>query len=116
MVLNHRNCQFMCIHKNLCDSELINFNDNILRNCREVEILGITLARNVNFRSHIKKLKQQRLSTLLRVSSYADANKKVLLYRSVVKSKSTNCPAWMFCLRQSNKMINKVHEKALRPV
>ena len=57
MVLNHRNCQFMCIHKNLCDSELLNFNDNILRNCREVEILGITLARNLNFRSHIKKLK-----------------------------------------------------------
>ena len=45
----------MCIGKNVTDSELLHFNDQILRNFREVEMLGITLERNLNFRSHIKK-------------------------------------------------------------
>ena len=38
----------MCIGEKVTDSELLNFNDVILRNCREVEILGITLDRNLN--------------------------------------------------------------------
>ena len=53
----------MCIRKNITDSDLRNFNDQILRHCREIEILGITLDEslditldnNLNFRSHIKK-------------------------------------------------------------
>ena len=36
----------MCIGKNVRDSELLNFNDLNLKNCKEVEILGITLDRN----------------------------------------------------------------------
>ena len=46
----------MCIGKNVTDSELLNFNDLILKNCTEFEILGITLDRNLNFRSYIKRL------------------------------------------------------------
>ena len=97
---------------------LLNFNDWILKNCREVEILGITLDRNLNFRSHIKKLCRkvgQKLCALIRVSSYIDTNKKALLYKSMIKSQFTYCPlVWMFYQRQSNKLINKVHERTLR--
>ena len=46
----------MCIGKNVTDLELFNFNDQILRNCREVDILGIILDRNSNFKSYTKKL------------------------------------------------------------
>ena len=56
MVLNPGKFHFMCIGKNVTDSELLNFNDLILKNCTEFEILGITLDRNLNFRSYIKKL------------------------------------------------------------
>ena len=49
MVLNPGKCHFMCMGK-------LNFNDLILKNCTEVEILGTTLDPNLNFRSHIKKL------------------------------------------------------------
>ena len=48
MVLNPGKCHFMCIGEKVTDSELLNFNDVVLRNCREVEILGITLDRNLN--------------------------------------------------------------------
>ena len=56
MVLNPGKFHFMCIGKNVTDSELLNFNDLILKNCTEFEILGITLDRNLNFRSYIKRL------------------------------------------------------------
>ena len=56
MVLNPGKCHFMCMGKNVADSELLNFNDLILKNCTEVEILGTTLDPNLNFRSRIKKL------------------------------------------------------------
>ena len=79
----------MCIVKNVTGSELLNFNGKILRNWREVEIFGTTLDRNLNFRSHIKKLCRkvgQKISALIRVSSYIDTNKKALPYKSMIKS------------------------------
>ena len=101
MVLNLGKCHFMCIGKNVTDSKLLNFNDLIFKNCREVEILGITLDRKLKFRSHIKKLCRkvgQKLSDLIRISSYIDTNKKSSLYKSMIKSQFTCCPlVWMFC-------------------
>ena len=38
----------MCIGKNVSDSELRNLNGLNLKNCKEVEVLGITIDRNLN--------------------------------------------------------------------
>ena len=94
MVLNPGKLHLMCIGKNVTDSELLNFNDLILKNFREVKILSITLDRNLNFRYHMKKLCRevgQKLRALIRVSSYIDTNKKALLYKSMIKSHFTYC-------------------------
>ena len=49
------------------------------------------------------------------MSPYLDQGKKVLLYQSNIKSQFNHCPlVWIFCSRQSNNLINKVHEKDLR--
>ena len=53
MILNPGKCYFMCISKNLSDSELLNLNDLDLKNCKEVEVLRITTDRNSNFKGHI---------------------------------------------------------------
>ena len=45
-VFNPGKCHFICIGKNVTDSELLNFDGQILRNYREVEILDITLDKN----------------------------------------------------------------------
>ena len=69
--------------------------DQILKNCRKVEILAITIDRNLNFRSNIKKLIRkvdQKSVTLIRVSLYIDTNKQALLYKSIIKSQFTYCP------------------------
>ena len=46
----------MCIAKNLTDSELLNLNDLNLKNCKQVEILGITTDRNLNFQELITNI------------------------------------------------------------
>ena len=108
----------MCIAKNLTDSELLNLEDLNLKNCKQVEILGITTDRNLNFQKLIKNICRkagQKLSALLRISSHINTDKKALLYKSMIKSQFAYCPlVWMFCFRQSNNLINKVHERALK--
>ena len=118
MILNPENCYVMCIGKNVSDSELLNPNDLNLKNCKEVEILGITLHRNLNFKRHIKNICRKaglKLSALLRISSHINTDKKTLLYKSIIKSQFAYCPlVWMFCFRQSNNLTNKVYERALK--
>ena len=73
----------MCIGKNVSDSELLNLNNLNLKNCKEVEILGITIDSNLNFKGHIKNTCRKagrKLSALLRISSHINTDKKALLY------------------------------------
>ena len=118
MDLNPEKSHFMCIGQKIDDAETLNFNNFVIKNSKEVEILGITLDRNMNFHTHIKNICRkagQKLSALLRISPYLDQRKKVLLYKSMIKSQFNYCPlVWMFCSRQSNNLINKVHERGLR--
>ena len=104
MILNPGKCYFMCICKNVSNSVLLNLNDLNLKNCREVEVLGITIDRNLNFKGHIKNICRnagQKLSALLRISSHINTDKKSSLYKSMIKSQFTYCPlVWMFCSRK----------------
>ena len=56
MVLNAEKSHFMCLGKDIDDTETLSFNDLSLKNSKEVEILGITLDRNMGFNTHIKTL------------------------------------------------------------
>ena len=118
MILNPEKCYFMYIGKNISDLELLNLNDLNLKNCKEIEILGITLDRNLNFKRQIKNICRkpgQKLSALQRISSYINTDKKTLLYQSIIKSQFAYCPLlWMVCFRHSNNLINKVLERALK--
>ena len=118
MVLNLEKSHFMYIGQKIDDAETLNFNNLAIKNSKEVEILGITLDRNMNFHAdteHICKKAGQKLSALLRISPYLDQRKKNLLYKSMIKSQFNYCPlVWVFCSRQSNNLINKVYERGLR--
>ena len=44
-------------------------------------------------------------------------SKKKIIFNALVKSQFSYCPlVWMSCSRQTNNMINKTHERALRIV
>ena len=71
MVLNPEKSYFMCIGQIIDDAENLNFNNFAIKNSKEMEILGITLDRNMNFHTHIKNICRkagQKLSALLRIS------------------------------------------------
>ena len=61
MILNRGKCYFMCISKNVSDSELLNLNNLNFKNCKEVEVLGITVDRNLNFKGHIKTFAEKQV-------------------------------------------------------
>ena len=108
----------MYIGQKIDDAETLNFNNFVIENSKEVEILGITVDRNMNFHTHIKNICRktgQKLSALLRISPYLDQRKKVLLYKSMIKFQFNYCPlVRMFSSRQSNNLIKKAHERGLR--
>ena len=49
MVLSLEKSHFMCIDKEIDNTETLYFNDLAKNNCEEEEILEITLDRNMNF-------------------------------------------------------------------
>ena len=49
MVLNPPKSYFICLGKNIDDTETLSFNDLALKSSKEVEILGITLNRSMGF-------------------------------------------------------------------
>ena len=108
----------MCIGQKIDDADTLDFNNLAIKNSKEVEILGITLDRNMSVHTNNKYICRKagpKLSALLRISPYFDQRKKDLLYKSMIKSQFNYCPlVWMVGSRQSNKLINKVHERGLR--
>ena len=80
MILNPEKYYLMCIGKNVSDSELLNLNDLNLKNRKEVEVLGITIDKNLNFKGHIKNIcikAGQKLSALLRISTHINTEKNL---------------------------------------
>ena len=90
----------------------------LIKSSKEVEILGIKIDKNLNFNNHIKSICRkagQKLSALLRISSNLNMKQEKLLNKSTIKYQFNYCPlVWMFCSRQSNNLINKIHERSLR--
>ena len=81
MVLNPEKGYFMCTSQKIDNIETLNFNDLAIKNSKEVEILRITLDKQMNFHTHIKNICRKvvrQLSALLRISPYLDQEKKVL--------------------------------------
>ena len=65
----------------------------------------------------MREIVGQKRSTLSRISNFIDLNKRQTLFQSMIKSQFTYSPLiWMFCLRKSNNLINKIHESSLRIV
>ena len=100
MVLNPGKSQFRCIGQKTDDAEALNFDDLAIKNTKKVEILRMTLDRNMSFHTHIKNICRkagQKLSALLpnyktKCSPYLDHRKNVLLYKSMAKSRFDYCP------------------------
>ena len=101
------------------DNEVtVNISGSLIKESDEEKLLGVTLDKTLNFKTHVNNLckkASQKLHALARVSRYMDKPQLELTMTSFVMSHFSYCPlVWMFHDRKSNNKINKIHERALR--
>ena len=76
MVLNPEKSHFMYIGQKIDDAETLNFNNFVIKNSKEVEILGITLDINMNFHTHIKNISRSKTKGSVKNQSLPRSKKK----------------------------------------
>ena len=81
----------------------------------------MTIDNKLKFKSHVKNLNKEATKktwALSRLTNYLnDSEKKKLIFNTITKTQFSYCPlVWMFCSRQTNSIVNKLHERALRSV
>ena len=77
---------------------------------RKKKILGVIIDNKLWFKSHVKNLCKkvfQKIWALSRLINYLNDSGKKMIFNTLIK---------MFCSRQTNNMINKIYERALRIV
>ena len=82
------------------------------------KLLEITIDNNLTMNNHIQNICKQagnKLTALASIAKFLDINKRKLLMNSFVISQFNYCPIiWMYCQRQCNNSVNRIHERALR--
>ena len=98
----------------------IKIGSEVIQSSESVDLLGITIDKNLNFTDHVTSLIKkgnQKLYALARISKYLSKDKVKIIMRTFIHSQFNYCPlVWMFHSRTLNNKINKLHERALRLV
>ena len=81
-------------------------------------LLAITIDKDLKFDDHVNSLCKkacQKLNALARLAPYMNVEKRRIIMKVFIESQFGYCPlVWMFHSRDSNKKINRIHERALR--
>ena len=107
-------------HLIVCNQEklFVTLGNESIDSTDTVELLGITIDKNLNFTEHVSDLCKrgnQKLHALARISKYLKEDKSILIMKTFIRSQFNCCPlVWMFHNRTLNNKINKLHERALR--
>ena len=112
MILNSGKCHFICLGKNT-ENEMYLFINTEIKNSSDKKILGITTNNKLKFKSSVKnfcKKASQNIWALSRLTNHLNDSEKTLIFNAIIKSQ------FSYCSRQTNNMINKLHERALRLV
>ena len=104
----------MCLEKNSV-SDLLRFCGDNLETSKLETVLGIQINNKSNFETHIKSLctkASQKLEVSQSISNLLVAEKKNLLFNSIIKSQFSYYPLiWMFSSKRSESLVNNVHER-----
>ena len=76
------------------------FDNFLLENSKEEDVLGVTIDNKLKFDSHIKNICRktgQKLGALLRITNYLNSSQKKLIFSGMVKSQFSYRPLiWTF--------------------
>ena len=83
-----------------------------------VELLGITLNKNINFKRHIQNICHKainRSKALLLIRKFLNLEQPQVLAEAYISSNFRYCPLiWMFCSKMSGNLFVKTHYRTLR--
>ena len=117
MKSNDDKCHLIIANK---ENEFIKIGSEVIQSSESVDLLRITIDKNLNFTDHVTgliKKGNQKLYALARISKYLSKDKLKIIMRTFIQSQFNYCPlVWMFHSRTLNNKINKLHERALRLV
>ena len=118
LVANPSKLQMMLLGTKRNDKICMDINGATVYPSASVKLLGITIDAGLKFDQHVKTLCQtvnKNVEVFSRVAKLLDLDKAKLLYNSFLLSNFNYCPLiWIFCGKQCNKEINRVHKRALR--
>ena len=93
-------------------------NRQIVKEEDKMKMLGVTIGNQLKFNDHIKivcKEAAKKVNALARIAPYLKEDKRKLLLKTFVLTFFNYCSlVWMYCSRKNNKLINYIHERALR--
>ena len=112
--------QFMILGKNKRLKYCLKIRSITIKESDEVELLGITIDKALNFKKHIENLcrtAQYKLHALRRIRKYLTLDKAKLLGNAFIDSQFNYAPLiWMFCHKTTCLKIQKIHHKTLKVI
>ena len=119
MKLNEDKCHFL-FPGNVTQLHSLKVGKERIWESKSEVLLGLTIDKNLTFKDHVQRISlkaNQKVSALGRLIHILPHHKKRILMKSFVESQFNYLPLiWMFCSRQQNHKINRIHERALRIV
>jgi len=120
MVANPSKFQVMFLGNKHNEIESFSVNGVDLKPSANVKLLGVTIDRKLNFRSHIDSLcasASQKVNALFRIRPYLNVHCAKQICNAYILSSFNYCPLiWMYGSKLNNKLINTVHKRAMRAV
>ena len=117
MQLNQGKCHFLltgCAE----DNTIVTFGNTFLNASNLEKLLGLLIDKKLRFYTHIKKLcteAEKKVGALNRLNRIISVGKRKILYNSYIQSFfEYGSLVWMFCTREENNRINRLHERVLR--
>ena len=118
MVANPEKFQLMFLGLNNDQQMCLSIDDQIINQCLQVKLLGVTIDSKMKFDKHILELcgkVNKKVSAFSRLRHYLDDTQAKLLCNTTVLANFNYCPLiWMFSSKAANKEINRTHKRALR--
>ena len=120
MKANPEKCQFMILSKKSYQPQKLSVNTFTIDESDEVELLGLTIDKELNFSKHIDKLcrnAQYKLHALRRIRKYLSLEKAKMLGNAFIDSQFNYASLiWMLCRKRLYLKMQKIHHKTLKVI
>ena len=95
----------------------MSFDGKTTKSSDTVELLGITLDKNINFKRHIQNIcrkAKNKTNICLRIRTFLNHEQAPVVPEPYISSNFRYCPLiWMFCSKISDNLIMKTHYRTL---